>query len=185
MKIRRKTIFNLLLFAFILSFFVTPLGNYAKVTLNRIFSSPPTVIEKSNRHEIALYDWKLKDENWDFINFDRSRGNVIFVNFWASWKIPSEAELISIQKLYSRYGNKIDFYIITDEERPPVEKFIKKNNFNFPVTYLIIGEKSAVEVIEPPGSYVIDKSGKIVMKEVDIADWDSEIVTSTLDQLIK
>ena len=164
MKNRKKTILNIVLILFILSFFVTPLGHYGKIVLNRIFSFSPPIIEESNREKIIDYSWRLKDAEWDFFNFEQSKGKVVFINFWASWRLPSEAELNSVQALYNDYKDKVDFYIITNEDRPPVEEFMEKHGFNFPVTYLIIGDRAAVKVPEKtPHTYIIGKEGTIAI----------------------
>lgn len=184
MKIKRKTILNLLLIAFVVSFFVTPLGYYSKVWLNTLFAAAPKIIAVDNREKILDYEWKLKDEDWAFINFNSSKGKVVFINFWASWRLPSAAELKGIQKLYDRYGDKVDFYIITNEERPPVQEFMKKNDFTFPVTYLIIGERTPVAVLEPPASFLIDKNGFVVIKQEDITDWNSPKIDALIDGLL-
>jgi thiol-disulfide isomerase/thioredoxin len=182
---RRKTLLNILLILVVLSFFVTPLGYHGKILLNRIFSFSPDVVPADERATISDYDWKLKDQNWDFINFERSRGKVIFINFWASWKLPSAAELKSIQELYNRFGSRVDFYIITNEERPPVLDFMEEHGFTFPVTYLIIGEKAPVEIKDAPGSYIIGKNGSVYVDKEGIADWDNREVSELLEDLLK
>lgn len=184
MKINKKTILNIVLILFVLSFFVTPLGHYGKIFLNRLFSFSPEVVEESNREKITDYDWKLKDADWNFFNFEKSKGNVVFINLWASWRLPCEAELVSIQELYDKYQGKMDFYIITNENRPPVEEFMAKHGFTFPVTYLIIGEKMPINPDEVPSSYLIDKSGNIVIYKKKIADWSTSKVYKVLDGLI-
>jgi thiol-disulfide isomerase/thioredoxin len=184
MKIKRKTILNLLLIAFVVSFFVTPLGYHSKVWLNTLFAAAPKIVAENDREQILDYSWKLKDADWKFFNFNRSEGKVVFINFWASWRLPSAAELKGIQKLYDRYGDKVDFYIITNEERPPVQEFMKKNDFTFPVTYLIIGEQTPVSVLEPPASYLIDKNGFVVIKQDDISDWNNPKIHALIDRLL-
>ena len=185
MTLKRKTILNILLFAFVLSFFVTPLGHMGKVLLNRLFASTPDIINETSREQLSSYSWKLKDAHWDFFNLDKSRGKVLFINFWASWKLPSEAELKGIQELYNDYGEHIDFYIITNEERPPVEEFMQLKKFTFPVTYLIIGEPAPFDILEPPGTYIIDKNGYIVVEENDISNWNTPKIRELLNNLIK
>ena len=182
---QRKTLLNILLILVVLSFFVTPIGYHGKILLNRIFSFSPDVIPPQKRDTISSYDWKLKDANWDFINFNRSEGKVAFINLWASWRLPCAAELQSIDKLYARYGDKVDFYIITNEEREPVEAFMEEQEFGFPVTYLIIGEQAPVATNDPPRSYIINKDGAVVVAKEGIADWDNEKVYNLLDRLIK
>lgn len=184
MKINKKTVLNILLILFVLSFFVTPLGYYGKILLNRVFSFSPPIIEETQREKIEDYDWKLKDAEWNFFNFEQSKGNVVFINLWASWRLPCEAELASIQKMYNDYKGKMDFYIITNENRPPVEEFMVKHEFTFPVTYLIIGEKMPINPDEVPSSYLIDKSGNIVIHKEGIANWNTKKVYKVLDNLI-
>lgn len=181
----KKTIINVLLIAIVISFFVTPVGYYGKVWLNKLFAQTPEVISEDNRGQISNYDWKLKNAEWDFFNFNKSKGKVVFINFWASWRLPCAAELQEIQEVYNIYRDKVDFYIITNEEREPVEVFMKKNKFTFPVTYLIIGGKSPLDILEPPASYILNKKGEIVVKEMDIADWDNSTISNLLDELIK
>ncbi|MGB5378777.1 TlpA family protein disulfide reductase [Muriicola sp.] len=184
MAIKKKTVLNILLIAFILSFFVTPMGYHGKILLNRIFSGTPSEIPIGKRKHITDYDWRLKDADWNIINFSPSRGKVTFVNFWASWSLPSDAQLKSIQSLYDQFKGKVDFYIITNEEQAPVRAYMEKNEYNFPVTYLIIGDKSALPVLQPPGTYIVDKKGFVVAEEHGIKDWDNTTVFNLLQKLL-
>jgi thiol-disulfide isomerase/thioredoxin len=181
---KKRTFINILIILVVLAFFVTPLGHYGKVTLNKVLSFSPKIIPENEREVLTDYHWKLKDENWAFFDFNQSKGKVVFVNFWASWRMPCEVELASVQKLYDEYQGKIDFYIITDELQEPVDEFMQKHEFDFPVTYLIIGEKAPFSVLEPPASYLIDKKGGIVVKKEGIAKWHGQKVQKTLDQLL-
>lgn len=181
---KRQTVYTLLLIAFALSFFVTPLGDYSKLQLNRLFATSPTVINKEKGGKIGGYDWKLKDADWNFFNFEKSKGKVIFINFWASWHLPSRAQLKDVSALYESYGDKVDFYIITNEERTPVEQFMTKNKYTFPITYQIIGEPSPIQLLEPPGCYILDREGIIRIHQNDISDWDNSKVRKLLDELI-
>ena len=184
MAVRKKTILNILLILLVLSFFVTPLGYYGKLLLNRLFSFAPHVIPEAEQLTLRGYDWRLKDAQWDFFNFARSEGRVVFMNFWTSWKLPSEAELSSVQELYDRYKGQVDFYIITDEEREPVEAFMEEHEFTFPVTYRILGTGSPVDPEDSPRSYIIDKKGHIVVNKKGIADWSNSKVYRLMDRLI-
>ena len=181
---KKKTLLNVLVILLVVSFFVTPLGHYGKIFLNRVFSFSPEIVKVENRKQLPNYDWKLKDADWNFFSFERSKGKVVFINFWASWRLPSEAELSSIQSLFDTYGDQVDFYIITNEEREPVEEFMEKQGFTFPLTYLVIGEPAPLQIGEPPYSYLIDKDGYIVIEKDGIADWDSKTVHDTIDGLI-
>lgn len=183
MQIKRKTVLNVMLIALILSFFVTPLGDFSKELLNKWFATSPTIIKPENRGQISDYNWRLKDANWNYFSFERSKGRVVFINFWASWNLPSRAQMDDIQKLYERYKDNVDFYVITDEERALPEEFMARKKYTFPITYQIIDERSPIALLKPPGSYILDKKGRIAVHQKAITDWDNDEVHDLLDQL--
>jgi len=185
MKIKKKTLLNILLILFVLSFFVTPLGYYGKIALMQLFATPPNVVEVGKREKLPFYDWTLKDENWDFFNFERSKGRVVLIDFWRSWSLPSLPELKGLQALYDAYGDRVDFYIITDEDQAPVKAFMEEHDFTFPVTYLFLESESPVDDKSAPRSYLIDQEGYVVIDQEGIADWDSQRVRTLLDDLLK
>ena len=181
---KRKTAYTLVLIVFILSFFVTPLGYWSKVWLTQLFAPSPEIVGADNRIKLPHYDWRLKDANWDYFNFDESKGKVVFIHFWASWHLPSSSELSDIQELYSAFNNQVDFYVVTNEERSPVEEFMEENEFTFPITYRIVGEPSPFEIPDPSGTYIIDKSGEIVVKSLKAKDWNNDKIIELLDGLV-
>lgn len=185
---RKKTLLNLLLILLIAVFFIPQLGvgYFFKIMANRAFASSPEIIQANSREKIADYNWRLKDESWDIFSFQRSEGKWIFINFWASWKLPSEAEMNGIAEFYEKYGSQIDFYIITNEERPPVEEFMERHEYDFPVTYLIIGDPRPIEEGEVivPSSYLISPEGEIVVHTEGIAKWNSDAFFKDIDTLL-
>lgn len=182
---KKQTVYTLAVMAIVLSFFITPLGDYSKILLNRLFSTAPTIIADDKRAALADYYWRLKDENWNFINFEQAKNKVAFVTFWRSWHLPSKAQLSDVQELYEIYKDKVIFYIITNEERGPVEEFMKKNGYTFPVTYEIVGDPSPLTLLKPPGTYIIDKKGKVAVHQNAIADWRNDTVDKLLQELIQ
>lgn len=181
---KKQTVYTLAIIAIVLSFFVTPLGDYSKILLNRLFSTTPTVIGIDKRAKIVSYDWRLKDGNWDFFNFEKAKNKVVFITFWASWHLPSKAQLKDIQDLYDTYKDSVEFYVVTNEERAPVELFMEKNGYTFPVTYQIVGDPSPLALLKPPGSYILDKNGRIAVHQNAISDWRNNTVDALLTELI-
>ncbi|MEO9891749.1 TlpA disulfide reductase family protein [Aurantibacter sp.] len=182
--IKKKTVLNVLLIGLILSFFVTPLGDFSKELLNKWFATSPTIISVENRGKISSYNWKLKDANWNIFDFNKSAGKVVFINFWTTWHLPSRAQLDDIQMLYNRYKSQVDFYIITDEEQSVPAEFIAKEGYTFPITHQIIGEPSPIKLLKPSGSYLLDREGNIVIHQTAIADWDNSKVFDLINSLL-
>jgi len=181
---KKQTVYTLLIIALVLSFFVTPLGNFSKEFLNKSFARTPTVISTDNQGKLNSYDWKLKRADWSYFNFEEAKNKVVFINFWTTWHLPSRAQLDDIQNLYDRYGSDIKFYIITDQERELPEEFMKRKEYNFPITYRIIEEPSPLKLLKPSGSYILDKKGNIVVHQTAIADWNNDTVYQLFDRLI-
>lgn len=179
---KKKTFFNVVLILFVLSFFVTPLGMESKIFLIRLFSASPQMHTQTT--DTIDFDWMLKKKDNTQFNFDKSKGHVVFVNFWSSWRLTSIAELKSVQGLYNDYKDKVDFYIITNELPKPVDSLKADRNFNFKETYLIIGEKMPFDAEEIPSGYIIDKKGRVVADSKKVTNWNSEEVRSLLDKLI-
>lgn len=181
---KKQTVYTLAVIVIVLSFFVTPLGDYSKILLNRLFSTAPMIIDNDKRAKISSYEWRLKNENWDFISFEKAKNKVVFVTFWRSWHLPSKAQLKDVQDLYDTYKDSVSFYIITNEEQEPVAEFMEKNGYTFPVTYEIVGDPSPLTLLKPPGSYVLDKKGGIAVHQTAISDWRNETVDTIFKKLI-
>ncbi|MEL6306027.1 MAG: TlpA family protein disulfide reductase, partial [Bacteroidota bacterium] len=63
--------------------------------------------------------------------------------------------------------------------------FMEEHGFSFPVTYLIIGEKMPIDPEKVPSSYLIDKSGEVVIYQDGIADWSNRKVDKVLKELLE
>ncbi len=181
---KKQTVYTLLIIALVLSFFVTPLGNFSKEFLNKSFATAPTIITADNQGKIESYDWKLKRADWSVFGFEEAKNKVVFINFWTTWHLPSRAQLDDIQKLYEKYNGNIKFYIITDQERELPEEFMNRKGYTFPITYQIIDGPSPLKLLKPSGSYILDKKGNIVVHQTAIADWNNDTVHNLIDRLI-
>ena len=180
---KRRTVFNLVIFAFILSFFTTNLGYESKILLQRIFSSQAIILPSEEQYLIDP-DWTLKDRNNKEFSFSRSNGKVKFVYFFSSWRAMSIADLIGIQKLYDDYSQKVDFYIITNELPEPVEQKQKYRKFTFKVTYLIQEVKMPFDPEKIPSGYIIDQNNKVIAQGFGNTRWNSDKVRTLLDSLL-
>lgn len=155
-----------------------------QVFVQRLISFSPSETEKEEQKTLADYDWKLMQIDSTEIYFSQSKGKVAMVNFWATWCPPCVAEMPSFQKLYDAYGDKVDFYFVTSEKTKKVEEFMEKNGYTLPIYFQ---NNEAPKILSSqilPTTFLISKSGKIVIHEEGTANWNSQKIKDILNKLL-
>ena len=146
----------------------------------------PSVIKPSERTTLTNYDWTLKDLNGNDFDFQKAKGKVVMINFWATWCPPCIAEMPSLEDLYQNYKSNPDvvFLLVSNEEIPVIKNFMDKNDYHFEV-YQSLGEYPKIfEVSSIPRTFIIDKQGQIVIDKSGAANWNSDRVNQTIDELL-
>tara|TARA_R110002049_G_scaffold253508_2_gene428866 strand:+ start:5631 stop:6191 length:561 start_codon:yes stop_codon:yes gene_type:complete len=145
----------------------------------------PSTIKESKQGAIDDYNWKLKDINGSLFNFEETKGNVVLVNFWATWCPPCIAEMPSMQLLYNDYKNKIEFVFVSSESSKVISGFLNKNEYSFPVYNPLTKYPEPFNIKSIPRTFLIDKKGNIVIDKKGAANWNSDSVRNTIDSLLK
>lgn len=174
---------NLLFIIILIILIVPPTRRPIQVFVNRIFSFDPDLID-GEKQKITNYQWTLKSLSEENINFSDSKGQVVFINFWATWCAPCIAEMPNLQLLYDEYKNRVDFYFVTNDDPEKIKKFKTENNYTFPVFIPISKYPKVLKVEVLPTTYLLDKSGLVMMKELGVANWNSAFMRKTLDDLL-
>ena len=183
-KIFQKHKGNILLLLFILLLVIPQTGTPIKVFINRLIAFSPSEISSNKREVLEDYSWQLTTLEGTPVNFDQSRGKVTLVNVWATWCPPCIAELPSMQNLYDAYGNRVDFYFVSMESPETLQRFLQKKGYHIPV---FIPKESFPETLSThsfPPTYVISKTGAIVIDKTGAANWDTEKSKAILDKLL-
>lgn len=145
----------------------------------------PSIKNVDKSEKLSSNDWSLKGLNTESINFRELENKVIFVNFWATWCPPCRAEMPMIQKLYADYKDKVSFVFVTNEDWGKVEVFFNKNGYDLPVyNSLSLPPDSFTKTNSIPATYLIDKSGNILIAKTGSADWNSNKIRELLDELV-
>ena len=131
------------------------------------------------------YNWHLRGLDGKELDVGKTKGKVIFLNFWATWCPPCVAEMPSIQRLHDRINSEeIHFMCVSDEDRTKVSKFMKEKGFTFPV-YTLIGQKPRVfQTRGVPATFIISRDGQIVFKHVGAAKWDDKTSVDFIERLM-
>ncbi|WP_028888555.1 TlpA family protein disulfide reductase [Tenacibaculum ovolyticum] len=181
MKFTRKTISNIV-FVVIIGLLIYP---PTKVYFIRLISFSPSTIKVEEREELKRYDWNLQGLNTESIDFNKTKGKVVFVNFWATWCPPCRAEMPSIQDLYDDYKDRVTFIFVSNENWKTIDDFYKKNSYDLPTYNTTSNIPTQLKTKSIPATFILDKKSAIVMQKKGAADWNSKKVRTLLDELIK
>lgn len=107
-------------------------------------------------------DFTLESRSGENIRLEDHRGEVVMLNFWASWCGPCRQEMPLMDDIYSRYQD-LGFTILAvnvDENRDEALRFLDKVPVNYPILY--DPESSVSELYEVPAmptTLMIDRDG--------------------------
>jgi cytochrome c biogenesis protein CcmG, thiol:disulfide interchange protein DsbE len=126
-------------------------------------------------------DFSLTDLSGARLSLSQYRGQVVLLDFWATWCDPCKTEIPHFIEMQNRYGRQ-GFQVIgisMDDEEKPVRDFQQQFKMNYPVA---IGSAELATqyggILGLPITFVIDRSGRIVSRHVGATDpsaFDAEI----------
>ena len=115
------------------------------------------------------------------------RGQVVFLNFWATWCGPCRMEMPSMEAVYRRLKDR-PFTILAvnlGERADVVSKFMREYNLTFPVALDSSGETGMLYGAQSiPTTYLIDKRGLFVSRIVGSIDWNEEKIIAAFEALL-
>ena len=115
-------------------------------------------------------DFTLTDLHGRAWNLNELRGNVVLVNFWATWCPPCRKKMPDLESLYKRFkGQGLVILAISDEDTGKVAPFIAERNVTYPVL-LDPGRKvnELFRVDGIPKTFVYDRGGKLAAQSIDM-----------------
>ncbi len=120
------------------------------------------------------------------IDLERLKGQVVLVNFWATWCAPCIEEIPSLGRLTDRLKGK-PFRVLAvniGEQPEAVRRFLERIPVNFDI--LLDPESRAVrdwKVYAYPSNYLIDREGRIRYGYRGALTWDAPEIVETIESL--
>ncbi|MFC6633577.1 TlpA disulfide reductase family protein [Microbulbifer taiwanensis] len=134
------------------------------------------------------FDFSLASNKGANLRLAEQRGDVIMLNFWASWCGPCRKEMPLLDELHARYeaaGFQV-WGVNVDSERADAEKMLGKIPVDFPILFDSSGEVSKKYGIDAmPSSVFIDRDGNVRQIHRGYRDGDEAAYKKIIKELIR
>lgn len=122
------------------------------------------------------------------VSLKGQRGNVVYLDFWASWCVPCRKSFPWLNEMQARYG-KAGLKIIAinlDEDKKLAEQFLHKIPAKFTIGYDPEGKSASTYGLKGmPSSYLIDRKGNLLSSHVGFRRDDKAELENRIRQALK
>ena len=109
-------------------------------------------------------DFALKSHSGENLRLSEFRGEVVMINFWASWCGPCRQEMPLLDELYTQY-QPLGFTILgvnVEEDPSKAKQLLKESPVNIPILYDDKSEVSKLyKVVAMPSTVLVDRDGNV------------------------
>ena len=132
-------------------------------------------------------DFTLRDAGGGTVSLSGYRGNLLLLNFWATWCGPCREEMPSMEQLSRNFGGQ-GFTILAvnqKESAAQVTKYMKTHGLNFSAPLDLDGRvNTAYRVYGIPVTYLIDGGGNAIGMKSGPRDWARRDVVDVFRKLV-
>ena len=170
-------------------------GYYKTIAIKyvqEIMEKPELSVPDPEEMEVTTIDFEsnmllfqdLEGNEFSLRNFENK---VLFINYWATWCNPCLAEMPSMAELYNQYkeNNNIVFLYLSKEDADTIIDYIPKDESlgQLPI-YKVVTDDDLFSTRGIPTTFIINRNGEIVIKDVGSAVWNDQSVVDYLDNLL-
>lgn len=111
------------------------------------------------------------------LDLDDYRGEIVIINFWASWCPPCKAEMPDFQRFYEDYGEEIQIIMVnmshSEASLYDGQAYIIDHGYTFPIVLDLDGSISrAFDIQSIPTTIILDKDGAIWIRRAETLSYD-------------
>jgi len=139
-------------------------------------------IEKNENSPISdeNWHWSLIDETGKKVQLADFKGQKLFINTWATWCPPCNAEMPYIIDLMV-LAPETKFLFVTNENPEKVINHLDKKDWRIPVFYNLQQPVNELEYKSLPTTFIIDENGVLIHKSAGMKKWNNQNVIDLLN----
>ena len=139
-------------------------SNIYRVVVMLLCLCAATPLPAANAPQSAAPDFTLKSTNGENLKLSEMRGQVVLINFWASWCGPCRKEMPLLDQLYQQY-KPLGFTVLgvnVEEDPSQANTLLSKVPVSFPVVFDGTNTVSKLyNVIAMPTTVIVDRNGNM------------------------
>jgi peroxiredoxin len=114
------------------------------------------------------------------------QGQVVIINFWASYCPPCRQEKPSLEQLYQdKKDQGLQILAVTAEKERKITRYLKKYPLSFSVLHDVEGTMHRdYGVLSYPQTFVVDRSGAVVQIFFGAQEWTGSMVAEMIGPLL-
>jgi len=132
-------------------------------------------------------NFTLSDIDGEEFELNSTRGQWVFLHFWASWCGPCREEMPAIQQLADAMQDKLHIVMVnTAEDEDTIFEFL--GTIGVDLSSLMDSDGLVTEDWKPrglPTSFLIDPQGNVKYQAIGGREWGEPLYTSFIDKLVK
>ena len=109
-------------------------------------------------------DFTLKSTSGENIKLSELRGQVVLINFWASWCGPCRQEMPLLDQMYQKYS-PLGFTLLgvnVEQDSADAQRMLKDTPVTFPILFDAQNQVSKLyDVTAMPSTVLVDRDGKV------------------------
>jgi thiol-disulfide isomerase/thioredoxin len=130
------------------------------LTMTLLFSS----VAKAEVLEGVAPDFTLKSRSGENVKLSEHRGEVVMINFWASWCAPCRQEMPLLEEMYKKYSD-LGFVLLgvnVEEDSSKATELLRDIPVSFPILYDNKNDVTKLyKVVAMPSTVMVDRDGNM------------------------
>jgi len=163
-------------------------GGNAVIKLQAEKDQQPVAAVSASALDQKMSEFTLPDLKGVDHNISEWQGNVIVLNFWATWCPPCRKETPLFVSLQEQYGQRgLQFIGVAIDDPQKVADFINTYGVNYP---MLVGAENAIDIAKQygnrfgslPYTVVINRQGKI--SHIQYGEFKRDMAEKTINTLL-